>query len=848
MKPGKIDIRITGIIILFLFNSGLSYAQDVAFVAAADNRGNTAQFRVALQEINDMTLNQTPLIPFPEFFIICGDFDPVRSNMEIYNDIVNYPNLPPFYPVVGNHEYETPEDMDVILNTLLPDLKNVVNWGEQGTYSFNYGKVHCVVLDQYAENPYGEVDEDLLAWLQQDLNATDQDHVFVFGHEPAFPRGRHMGDALDQYPETRNAFWKMLLKDPRVRAYFCGHTHYYSRMRVLDPANVGSSGFPNEPGGLYQIDTGNIGNAEGDGLLTLVYTHIKEDSVLFRAISTPRLDTTWTVTSQWSIPGTRRYDLSIAQPLAGTEISGLANIEWSVSGGIDPSRETTLYVSNNAGAQWDTLWSAATSNTTYAWDTNDYADGTRYLLRIMFQGDSGFGLAQSQDSFTINNPGNAVPELILRTPGEDDQLSGEFQVEWSAADADGDVILISLETSLDDGASWKTLAINEPNDGVYIWDTQTLPNSTHYKLKMKCTDGVVWAEDISQSFSISNTRITMPDTIFNHIQGNGDGYIIANIIEPNLLKDHHYRITFDDTTSQLKTYDVYDLDSGSMVVNDAWEMDGKTEGPLFDGMRLLMHDYQIPIADHNNSGWTVGGTELTHQISLPVIDMGTYIINGEPYPANYRIDIYDHVVDTSSSFLGALEIPVNFTVLNETENYPVDFLFVEIDQNHTISPFDEVYIIENDETGEPYLTWRIFFSGDTSYISPASGNIFSLKILKPFTCQDIFEGTQSYTDVIPAHAGIVPRGFSLYQNYPNPFNHETTITFFLPKTSKVILKIYNILGQEVKTLVNNFQAPGEKTISWNGRNAFGRIVDSGVYIYSLQAGGQNIKRKLIMLK
>ena len=96
--------------------------------------------------------------------------------------------------------------------------------------------------------------------------------------------------------------------------------------------------------------------------------------------------------------------------------------------------------------------------------------------------------------------------------------------------------------------------------------------------------------------------------------------------------------------------------------------------------------------------------------------------------------------------------------------------------------------------------------------------------------------------------GNIPQNYSLHQNYPNPFNPTTTIHYDLPKTSNVVLKVYDIIGQEVKTLVNDIQTAGEKSVVWDGRNSAGQIVSSGVYIYSLQAGNEVHSRKMIFAR
>ncbi len=104
----------------------------------------------------------------------------------------------------------------------------------------------------------------------------------------------------------------------------------------------------------------------------------------------------------------------------------------------------------------------------------------------------------------------------------------------------------------------------------------------------------------------------------------------------------------------------------------------------------------------------------------------------------------------------------------------------------------------------------------------------------------------------------VPVGFTLEQNYPNPFwsevtsrstgNPQTTIRYQLSKTTPVVLKIYNISGQEVRTLVNARQPAGVNTVVWDGRDESGKEVSSGIYIYRLQAGASVQSRKLSFVR
>ncbi|MEK6551963.1 MAG: T9SS type A sorting domain-containing protein, partial [Bacteroidota bacterium] len=94
----------------------------------------------------------------------------------------------------------------------------------------------------------------------------------------------------------------------------------------------------------------------------------------------------------------------------------------------------------------------------------------------------------------------------------------------------------------------------------------------------------------------------------------------------------------------------------------------------------------------------------------------------------------------------------------------------------------------------------------------------------------------------------LPTQFTLFQNFPNPFNPTTIISYTLPEQNIVSLKIYNILGSEVRTLISSEQAPGVYKVEWNGRNNFGSKVASGTYIYRIKTGDFVQSKKMILLK
>jgi hypothetical protein len=155
--------------------------------------------------------------------------------------------------------------------------------------------------------------------------------------------------------------------------------------------------------------------------------------------------------------------------------------------------------------------------------------------------------------------------------------------------------------------------------------------------------------------------------------------------------------------------------------------------------------------------------------------------------------------------------------------------------------------------------WYDYFSGDSIVVTntqatiplqPGEFHIYTTKKL-PTPEGGII------TAIEDKPAGAV-RSFALQQNFPNPFlsgvksrsagNPETTIRFELPRQAEVKLRIFNLLGEEVITLVRDKMPAGTHTLSWNGRNAFGELVGSGIYLLRLEAGNEVAVKKMAVVR
>ena len=135
---------------------------------------------------------------------------------------------------------------------------------------------------------------------------------------------------------------------------------------------------------------------------------------------------------------------------------------------------------------------------------------------------------------------------------------------------------------------------------------------------------------------------------------------------------------------------------------------------------------------------------------------------------------------------------------------------------------------------------------------------FTFKVLREFDDNArfeiaqgvVFDADQLQNPVVSLGALDVqstPTEFALHQNFPNPFNPQTNIPYDLAESGDVVLRIYNLLGQEVRTLVRERQQAGRYTIQWSGMDDRGVSVSSGIYFYQVSVAGKFQDAKRLML-
>jgi hypothetical protein len=535
--------------------------------------------------------------------------------------------------------------------------------------------------------------------------------------------------------------------------------------------------------------------------------------------------------------------LSLTSPLSGQSVSGFVNLAWSRT--LVPNTVNThLFYSKDNGKHWTVFLSTQGNDSSVSWNTVPLPDGTRYKIKALSAGDSLFGSATS-GTFTVNNPGNGAPDIEFVNLQSRDTIAGNFNLQWYAADPDNDAVTIGLDISYDDGTTWTKLASAIPNTGNYLFYTRNYANSPNVHLRISGDDGTLMTKSVLPDLVLYNKRIKLNNAAFEHRTGTSDASFAAVGMNIDSLNSAHYMIRFKENGGK-KSYSVFRMDSVE-VVKDAVELDGKTEGPLFNGFRLLIQDYPVPIVNTEESRWIVGSSTLNGEIKLIDVVLESGTVTAVPFPSDYEIRVSNAVIDTSFALFGTTAQPVPFTVWNTTLKKKAKFVFVEIDGNGILSRNDELYLVEEDSLKQPLLTWHVQMTGNETASNPVSGDIFRIKVMKPLTALDSYLFIY-YPPLSVSSSGFVPGSFSLSQNFPNPFNPATTIHFSLSphhaeSAVRTELIIYDILGRRITTLVNEILLSGKYSVQWNASS-----FSSGVYYYQLKAGTFLETKKMLLTK
>lgn len=549
--------------------------------------------------------------------------------------------------------------------------------------------------------------------------------------------------------------------------------------------------------------------------------------------------------------------VKILSPLQYESVSGEASITWQSTGKLT-GRLIDIWYSNTYETNWKKLADDLVDNGLYEWNTASVSDGAFYKLRLTSKKSGNRGYATTPAFFKINNEPNAPPDIAFTTKYDKPKYSDTILVQWAKGDAEGDPVTTKLSLSTNGGATFTVIDSSSATE--VSLDSRVLQNSYATVLKLEASDGNSSSTTLTKPFKVLNIYRAIRDTFMVRTAGKGTGEIIPVVIDSTKLNGHTYQVTFDSVAASL-VYSVKDktLDQYRIIKEPLTGI--LAGGSSFDGMRVTVKNDPPGIDDILSGFANNNEPNINHYVLEPSI--GSY----RPAPLDIQIEF--HSMDTT--IYGTYVVPGDtlysiFMSRNVQTPFKIRFLedttslqaivreAIPISNNNRWDLGDHIIVF----TPPPYKTTSTstmmeirFTQKELTTPNIKSGDIFIARTTKPFTSNDQFEFVASPTSLGPTSMKTeieIPSSFVLHQNFPNPFNPSTTIRFALPRQTHVILKIYDALGREVTTLLNEIRSEGFYDTEWNGRTADGFQAASGLYFYRIVAGTFVQTKKMILLK
>ena len=232
----------------------------------------------------------------------------------------------------------------------------------------------------------------------------------------------------------------------------------------------------------------------------------------------------------------------------------------------------------------------------------------------------------------------------------------------------------------------------------------------------------------------------------------------------------------------------------------------------------------------NISGWKFMDSDDSHVFTFPegsILEASSYLVLCQDSTefSQAHPEVQNYIGSLGFGFSGSGEL------LRLLDNYEDLVDFVNYEDN-------EPWPTEPDGSGKTLELVNPQLDNSLAE-SWASSNV---QYGTPGYVNSAYSSLSSDTDV------LLPAEFAMYQNYPNPFNPITSIKYDLPKDAHTVMEVFDIMGKHVKTLIDENQTAGFKTVKWDATNSNGNNVAAGMYIYQIKSGSYNETKKMILLK
>ncbi len=263
---------------------------------------------------------------------------------------------------------------------------------------------------------------------------------------------------------------------------------------------------------------------------------------------------------------------------------------------------------------------------------------------------------------------------------------------------------------------------------------------------------------------------------------------------------------------------------------------------LFGGSNSSGNSNRLYEFDPSTNNWTrLPDMSEAKQTNGEIVNGVLYVFGGYSGSTSSRIDAYN-IQNSSWTYLGDMPVGISAHATAKSGNNifivgsydDIKFLAIYNTETNNLTQLSS-NMIGRRHAGARVIDNDLYIFGGNQ----VSGNYST--ILKSLQCSDISELVNAVDDYKDNRA-------ILSYNYPNPFNPSTTISFSIPEESKIELIIYNIKGQHIKSLIKNYFQKGNHSIVWDGKDANGKQVSSGVYFYKLITNTKEYQKKMLLMK
>jgi hypothetical protein len=552
-------------------------------------------------------------------------------------------------------------------------------------------------------------------------------------------------------------------------------------------------------------------------------------------------------------------NVRIIYPNGGEYLAGNVPISYQATNTNPSPLLIDLFYSSDWGIHWNNIATGLSNTGSLNWSSLSVPDGVCYLLRVDAYNNATGSSDVSDSIFTINNPGNSLPYIKILYPTSKDSInpdsvSSTCNIRWFARDPEfRDSLYVDILFQRIGDTLWVPIALNEPNDRIFSWDTRRLPN----------VDGVLKLRTHDEQFEYYDTvfvrlRNRQPGGNIAHAQGIGNLVNLSVWIhQPESLTNHQYELSFrpprphEDWYNKVAKYgyDIVDVTTQDTVLREPYFSAYPIQdfSPIVNGFSIEARYGSLPYSFHYDSVRILTGNYPQDSIST---DSANYVTYGRWAFRGSRYRLFWTNRSDGGRTLQVYDLDYNIYI--PYRNFKINnniFIDSAFGWCFGIIPPTPSETLRLNYDRYLYLCGsRIAFrKGRAVTILPDSGDVwivYSCPLRPPVDGNKYLFNPTSGIQENP----IALQHIQLSSPYPNPFTNKTMISYFVSKRASVKLAVFDISGREVKSLFSNVANPGRYMMTWYGDDNRGKKVSTGVYFIRLNVTGKNVGRKIICIK